>query len=61
VNIASRVQEMAGASEICLTDAVWRYPGVEALLRPYPAEPATTAIPGLDQPLGVLRIGAGGR
>jgi class 3 adenylate cyclase len=58
VNIASRVQKKADASEIWLTDAVWHYPGVQALLEPYPAEPRTADLPGLGQPLPVLRIGA---
>ena len=36
VNIASRVQEMADAAEIWITEDVWHYPGVDALLEPYP-------------------------
>ena len=47
VNIASRVQEMADAAEIWITEAVWRYPGVQALLEPYPAEPRTAEFHGI--------------
>src|ERR687891_613468 len=43
VNIASRVQEMADASEIWVTEDIWRYPGVQKLLEPYPAEQHTAA------------------
>jgi class 3 adenylate cyclase len=57
VNIASRVQEMADAAEIWITEAVWRYPGVQALLEPYPAEPRTAEFHGIEQPMTVLRIG----
>ena len=41
VNIASRVQEMADAEEIWITEDVWHYPGVQALLEPFPAEQRT--------------------
>ena len=57
VNIASRVQEMADAAEIWITDAVWRYPGVQALLEPYPAEPRTVEFHGIGQPMTVVRVG----
>jgi class 3 adenylate cyclase len=56
VNIASRVQEMADASEIWITDAVWHYPGVQALLKPYPAEPRTAEFHGIEEPMTVVRI-----
>jgi class 3 adenylate cyclase len=57
VNIASRVQEMADAAEIWITEEVWRYPGVGALLEPYPAEPRTAEFRGIEEPIAVLRIG----
>jgi class 3 adenylate cyclase len=56
VNIASRVQEMADAAEIWITEAVWRYPGVQALLKPYPAEPRTVEFRGIGLPMTVVRI-----
>ena len=56
VNIASRVQEMADAAEIWITDAVWQYPGVQALLEPYPAEPRTAEFHGIEEPMTVVRI-----
>ena len=58
VNIASRVQEMADAAEIWITEAVWRYPGVEALLEPYSAEPRTAEFHGIEEPMTVVRIGS---
>ena len=58
VNIASRVQEMADAAEIWITEAVWHYPGVQALLEPYPAEPRTAEFHGIEEPMTVVRIGS---
>jgi class 3 adenylate cyclase len=57
VNIASRVQEMAGASEIWITGEVWRYPGVDGLLEPYPAEQRTAEFRGIEQPMTVVSVG----
>jgi class 3 adenylate cyclase len=57
VNIASRVQEMADAAEIWITEEVWSYPGVQALLAPYPAEPRTARFHNIERPMTVLRIG----
>ena len=56
VNIASRVQEMADAEEIWITEDVWRYPGVHALLEPYPAEQRTAEFRGIERPMTVVRI-----
>ncbi|MGH6921700.1 MAG: DUF5939 domain-containing protein [Geminicoccaceae bacterium] len=58
VNIASRIQEMADASEIWITEDVWRYPGVDALLAPYPAERRTAEFRGIEQPMTVVSIGS---
>jgi class 3 adenylate cyclase len=60
VNIASRVQEMADAAEIWITEAVWRYPGAHELLEPYPAEQRTAEFRGIEQPMSVVRISARG-
>jgi class 3 adenylate cyclase len=57
VNIASRVQEMADAAEIWITEDVWRYPGVQALLEPYPAQQRTVEFQGIAQPMAVVRVG----
>ncbi len=59
VNIASRVQEMADAAEICVTDEVWRYPGVRELLERHPTEPTTVVCPGVGRWVGVVRVGGG--
>jgi class 3 adenylate cyclase len=56
VNIASRVQEMADAAEIWITESVWRYPGVQALLEPYSAEQRAAEFRGIEQPMTVVRI-----
>jgi class 3 adenylate cyclase len=60
VNIASRVQEMADASEIWVTEDIWRYPGVQKLLEPYPAEQRTAEFRGIGQPMTVVRVGPRG-
>jgi hypothetical protein len=51
---------MAGAAEVWITEAVWRYPGVQALLEPYPTDAHTTQFPGIDQPMTVVRVGSQG-
>ncbi len=58
VNIASRVQEMADAGEIWITEEAWFYPGVQELLGPYPVEPRTAEFQGVGHPSAVRRIGA---
>ena len=60
VNIASRVQEMADAEEIWITEDVWHYPGVHALLEPYQAEQRTAAFRGIERPMTVVRISSRG-
>jgi class 3 adenylate cyclase len=58
VNIASRVQEMADSDEIWITEDVWRYPGVHAVLESYPTEQRTVEFRGIEHPMSVVRIGA---
>ena len=58
VNIASRVQEMADADEIWITDDVSHYPGVDELLEPYPVERRTAEFRAIEHPMPVLRIGS---
>ncbi len=60
VNIASRVQEMADAEEILITEDVWRYPGVGALVEPYPIEQRTAEFRGIEHPMTVLKISSRG-
>jgi class 3 adenylate cyclase len=60
VNIASRVQEMADAGEIWVSEEVWSHPGVRELLGACPVEPRTAEFRGVGQPLAVRRIGAPG-
>jgi len=61
VNIASRVQELADAGEIWVSEEVWSYPGVRELLGACPVEPRTAEFRGVGQPLAVVRIGAPGQ
>lgn len=61
VNIASRVQEMADAGEIWITEDVWTYPGVQAVLDGQLVEPRMVRLEGVEQPMNVLRIGGGDR
>ena len=56
VNIASRVQEMADAAEIWITDEVWRYPGVQELLERSSVEARETRFQGIETPMAVRRI-----
>ena len=60
VNIASRVQEMADAAEIWITEEVWHYPGVQALLEPYSPEERTAEFRGIEQLMTVMKIGSAG-
>jgi class 3 adenylate cyclase len=56
VNIAARVQAMADAQEICVTDEVRTFPGVAAVLAGFGLQQITVAIRGVDQPMAVSRI-----
>jgi class 3 adenylate cyclase len=58
VDIASRVQAMAGAQEICVTAAAWTCPGVGAPLAPHPATPGTAEFQGVGRPMAVVRVRA---
>jgi class 3 adenylate cyclase len=58
VNIASRVQELAGADEVLITDDVWQFPGVHDQLGTFETERRTAALVGIEQPIGLVRIGA---
>jgi hypothetical protein len=52
---------MADASEIWITDDVWRYPGVQELLEPHPVEPRTAEFQGIERPMALLRVGSPSR
>jgi class 3 adenylate cyclase len=60
VNIASRVQEMADADEIWITEEVWHFPGVHTLLEPFPVEQRTAEFRGIERPMTVVRISSRG-
>ena len=56
VNVASRVQEEAGAQEICLTAEVWDFPGVRELLADQRTAHGSAAFRGLDHPTPIVRV-----
>ena len=49
VNIAARVQNLAGGDEICVTEEVRDAPGVAEILVPYATRRVETELKGLDQ------------
>jgi class 3 adenylate cyclase len=57
VNIAARVQHLAGGDEICLTADVHDAPGVAELLAPHPLRRIDTELKGLDHSMGVHFVG----
>ncbi len=57
VNIAARVQALANAAEIYLTEDVWFYPGVQKLVAGLPAAPTSAELRGVGRKVPVLRIG----
>ena len=61
MNIAARVQAMADAAEIWITEEVWRYPGVQTLLAHLPDQAGTAEFQGVGRPMPVMRIGGAGQ
>ncbi len=61
VNIAARVQALAGGDEICLTQDVHDAPGVTELLAPFGARRIETELKGVDQVTPVHIVGAARR
>jgi class 3 adenylate cyclase len=57
VNIAARVQNLAGGDEICLTEEVRREPGVEDELATYTVRRAEVELKGVDRPSAVYFVG----
>ncbi len=57
VNIAARVEGLAGGDEICLTDDVCRAPGVAALLAPFASKRVDAALRGINQTMPIYSIG----
>ena len=57
VNIASRVQNVAGGDEICLTDEVRGAPGVDDALAPYAIRTADARLKGIEQTTPVYIVG----
>lgn len=57
VNIASRVQAIAGGDEICLTDEVRHAPGVDDALAPYAIRTVEARLKGIGQMTPVYVVG----
>ena len=57
VNIASRVQNLAGGDEICLTEEVRQATGVEVALAPYAIRTTEARLKGIEQATPVYIIG----
>jgi len=56
VNVAARVQGLAGPEEICVTEEVWKGEGVPAALAEFTAKLESVPIKGLTAPLAVHRL-----
>jgi class 3 adenylate cyclase len=59
VNIASRIQQLAGAGEIVISNEVYRSPGVEELLAKFETLPEDGIMKGVRESIPVLRIRPG--
>jgi len=57
VNIAARVQNLAGGDEICVTEDVHDAPGVADIFAPFVSRRTETELKGVDQPTPVFFIG----
>ncbi|MGA7227207.1 MAG: adenylate/guanylate cyclase domain-containing protein, partial [Acidimicrobiia bacterium] len=59
VNIASRIQQLAGAGEIVISAGVYRSPGVAELLGSFEITEEEGIMKGVKEMVPVLRIGPG--
>ena len=57
VNIAARVQGLADADEIYVTEDVFRAPGVEPLMKEFHVSRREARLKGIERAVGVYRIG----
>jgi class 3 adenylate cyclase len=57
VNIASRVQGLAGGDEVCLTEEVRHAPGVDDTLAPYAVRTIEAQLKGIEQATPVYIVG----
>jgi class 3 adenylate cyclase len=56
VNIAARVQGLAGVNEVCLTESVMEAPGVSDIVKGRPASRAYENLKGIGQKMEIHRI-----
>jgi class 3 adenylate cyclase len=56
VNIAARVQGLAGVNEVCLTEAVMEAPGVSDIVKGRPASRDYEHLKGIGQKMEIHRI-----
>lgn len=59
VNIAARVENLAGGDEICLSEDVYDAPDVAAILAPFAQRRIETELKGVDQPTPIYFVSAG--
>jgi len=59
VNIAARVQNLADGDEICITEEVYRAPGVAEIVAPYPSEKGEAELKGVSKPMSIYRLARG--
>ena len=57
VNIAARVQNLAGGDEVCITEDVYQAPGVEETFAPFDIRRVDAELKGLDQKTPVYFVG----
>jgi class 3 adenylate cyclase len=56
VNIAARVENLAGGDEICVTEDVHDAPGVADIFAPFVSRRTETELKGVDQPTPVCYL-----
>lgn len=56
VNIAARVQNLAGGDEICITEEVYRAPGVAEIIAPYPVTKSEAELKGVSKAMSVYHL-----
>ncbi|WP_245285081.1 hypothetical protein [Bradyrhizobium sp. WSM3983] len=57
MNIAARVQGLAGVNEVCLTEAVMEAPGVSDIVKGHAASRDHENLKGVGQKMEIHRIG----
>jgi class 3 adenylate cyclase len=56
VNIAARIQALAGPGELCLSDAIYRAEGVSDVLSGMAMTRESRTMKGVDEPIPIYRV-----